>query len=347
MKTPTPRSARTVLCLAAWAACLPYLALKTAWVSGSHIGIPEGSPLREGGGLLAAANALGVVLDSCVVVLALALVRPWGARLPAWLMLVPLWAATGFLSPILIAFPVQSLHAAVAGGGASSAGSAGTSAESELLDSWVWTTVYTGFVLQALALGALFVLYGRARWRSLIDGPVRPAGRPESAVRPSHALLGSLGALLPGAVHAMWAAGLGFGLDHERRAAYDADTVVTEASFTVLALLAAAGLLLAAGRRGGGRLLPPLVLVWTGSGALACWGGWLLLNSLAGVGGTLGKQPTAMMCALYAGQMLVGLGIAAFGARLLTRRAAYVRADAPVPSAASVPGAPHAGRLPA
>jgi hypothetical protein len=68
MKTSTARSAPHVLCLVAGAACLPWLSLRTAWVSGSHIGIPEGSPLREGGGMLAAANALGVVLDSFVVV---------------------------------------------------------------------------------------------------------------------------------------------------------------------------------------------------------------------------------------------------------------------------------------
>jgi hypothetical protein len=76
-------------------------------------------------------------------------------------------------------------------------------------------------------------------------------------------------------------------------------------------------------------LLLPLALGWTGSGVLACWGAWLLFNSLTGIGGVLEKQPTATMLATYAGEMLVGLVIAGFGARLLVRRTTLVRAAPP------------------
>ncbi|HEV7626723.1 MAG TPA: hypothetical protein VGO89_09505, partial [Streptomyces sp.] len=138
MKNSSPKGMPTVVCLIAIAACVPYLSLKIAWVLGAPVGIPDGSPLREGGGMLVAVNALSVVLDSLVVVLALALTRPWGRRLPAWLTLLPLWAATGLLSPILVAFPVQLLHGAVTGDADPAAKSRGAAAQGELLDGWVW-----------------------------------------------------------------------------------------------------------------------------------------------------------------------------------------------------------------
>ncbi|MBN3928512.1 hypothetical protein IQ279_02425 [Streptomyces verrucosisporus] len=103
------------------AACLPYLALKTAWLCGLHIGIPEGSAPRapENTTSLALANSLTVAMDAAVValVLVLALTLPRGRRLPAWLTALPLWTATGLLTPIAIAVPVLSLLAAAAATG--------------------------------------------------------------------------------------------------------------------------------------------------------------------------------------------------------------------------------------
>jgi hypothetical protein len=246
---------RTVLSLLAVTACLPYLSLKIAWVLGSGIGIPEGSPLREGGSTLTAVNALTIVMDALVVVLVLALTRPWGRRLPSWLLTLPLWAATGLLGPILVAFPAQMLYAALAPAAERSGTSQGLTQDA-LLDGWVWSTVYTGFVLQALALITLFVLYGRERWGHLLRGPVTPGGGTPAVPR-SFAVPAAFGALLPAAVHAV-----------EAFRADASEVAITEAAFTLFALLAAAGLLLAA-RHGGARPLGvPFAAVWAGSG---CW----------------------------------------------------------------------------
>lgn len=316
MKQPgSKKPLRTLLSLVAVAACLPYLSLKVVWVSGGVTGIPAGSPLREGGGTLAAVNALTIVLDALVVVLVLALTRPWGRRLPAWLLTLPLWTATGLLGPILAAFPVQALHGALSGGGAGaeSAESAGGSrglTQNELLDGWVWSTVYTGFVLQGLALCTLFVLYGRERWGRVLRGPVTPRGA-APAVPVRFAVAAGLGALLPGAVHF----GRAFGAD-------GFDAAVTEGAFALFALLAAAGLLLAARRGGAGPLRLPLAAVWAGSGVLACWGGWWILSVLTVFGQRPSDAPSALTLSTYAVQMLIGLVIAGFGARLLVRRAA-------------------------
>lgn len=53
---------RRILRGVAIAACVPYLLLKTAWVFGSHIGIPEGSRLLDADTPLLVGNAAGVLM---------------------------------------------------------------------------------------------------------------------------------------------------------------------------------------------------------------------------------------------------------------------------------------------
>jgi hypothetical protein len=325
MTNSTPGRLRTVLSVMAVAACVPYLSLKVAWVSGSWIGIPAGSPLREEGASLAAINTLTIVMDAFVVVLALALTRPWGQRLPSWLPALPLWAATGLLGPIAVGFPVQVLYAALAPEPDTAGGSGGT--QNDLVEGWVSNTVYTGFVLQALALSALFLLYGRARWGRLLRGRVTPHGE-KPLVRMWFAVPVALGALLLAAVHAMWTLGAGPGLGDSRDtggdAAHGTDTAIAESAFALFALLAAAGVLLAAQRGGVRPLKAPLAACWAGSGVMACWGAWWGLSAFTLGGGALAEALTPTTLAVYAGQMLVGLVIAGFGARLLVRRSALV-----------------------
>ncbi|MEJ8644856.1 hypothetical protein WKI68_33535 [Streptomyces sp. MS1.HAVA.3] len=61
----------------ALAATVPYLALKTAWLAGSQIGIPAGSVLSEPGLFLTVANSVTLAMDACVILLVLVLTRPW------------------------------------------------------------------------------------------------------------------------------------------------------------------------------------------------------------------------------------------------------------------------------
>ncbi|MFD0510995.1 hypothetical protein ACFQ0Q_11320 [Streptomyces aureus] len=42
--TPRTDRLRRVLRAVAVVSCLPYLAVKAAWIAGSHLGIPDGSP---------------------------------------------------------------------------------------------------------------------------------------------------------------------------------------------------------------------------------------------------------------------------------------------------------------
>ncbi|MFE3938543.1 hypothetical protein ACFXPJ_33500, partial [Streptomyces goshikiensis] len=180
---PSLGAGRRVLRGVALAATVPYLVLKSAWLSGSRAGIPEGSPLLEPGMFLTLANAVTLAMDACVILLVLALTRPWGMRLPPWLLTVPAFAATGLLTPILTAFPAQLLIRAVDPGARAPA----EGAVRPFLDSWVFTVVYTGFTVQGLALAGLFVPHARERGGRHWHGVRGPRGPPPPGRGPSPA----------------------------------------------------------------------------------------------------------------------------------------------------------------
>jgi hypothetical protein len=296
---------------------VPYLGLKAAWIAGSHLGIPEGSPLLDDRLTMAVINGLSVLLDSAVIVLALVLTRPWGLKVPAWLLAFPVWVATGLLAPIMAGFPAQLVVRAFAGGSASDQG------HEPFLHEWVFTVVYSGFILQGFALGALFVLYARDRWGHLWRGRVWEL--PVGAMGPAHralAVAAAVLALLPLTLHLLWACGGTAGLSEGRAADRGGDFYVLEAVYVLFLLAAVGGGFLLAFRRG--RALPvavPLGLAWVGSGAAACWGGWLTLASLGGVE-DIADRPTPLMYLAYAGQMLVGFLVAAIGAYYFAERSA-------------------------
>ena len=315
--TAGPGRTRRILRAVAVVSCVPYLALKAAWVAGSHVGIPEGSSLLDDRLTMAVINGLSMLLDSAVIVLALVLTRPWGLRVPAWLLAFPVWVATGLLAPVMAGFPAQLVVRAFGAGGASPAG------REAFLDAWVFAVVYTGFIAQGLALGGLFVLYARGRWGHMWRGRVWDL--PVGAVGPAHRALAVAAAVLalpPLTLHSLWACGVSAGLGEGRAADRGGEFHVLEALYVVFLLAAVAGAVLLAFRRG--RALPvavPLSLVWVGSGAVACWGGWLSLASLGGPA-DLADRPTPLMNLAYAGQMLVGLLVAAIGVHHFAERSA-------------------------
>ncbi len=308
---------RRILRAVAVLSCVPYLGLKAAWIAGSQVGVPERSGLLDDRVGMAVINGLSVLVDSAVIVLALVLTRPWGLRVPAWLLAFPVWVATGLLAPIMAGFPAQLVVRAFGGSSASDQG------HEPFLHEWVFTVVYTGFILQGLALGGLFVLYARDRWGYLWRGRVWEL--PVGVVGPAHRALAAVAAvlaLLPLTLHVLWACGVTAGLSEGRAADRGGDFHVLEAVHAVFLVAAVAGGFLLAFRRG--RALPaavPLGLAWVGSGAAACWGGWLTLASLGGVE-DIADRPTPLMNLAYAGQMLVGFLVAAIGVYYFAERSA-------------------------
>ncbi|POX46769.1 hypothetical protein C3489_31240 [Streptomyces sp. Ru71] len=319
-----PDRPRRALRAVAIASCVPYLCLKAAWIGGSRVGIPDGSALLEHRATMAVANSVTVAMDAAVIVLALLLTRPWGLRVPAWLLALPAWVATGLLAPIMAGFPLQMLVTAL--------GAAKHTSGRPFLDDWVFGVVYTGFILQGLSLGALFVRYARERWGRLWRGRVwdLPAGVLGGAQRTT-AVAAVVLALLPLAAHAVWLTGSTAGLSAGRVADRGGSFYVMEALYVVFLACALSGALLLAFRWG--RPLPvalPLALAWLGSGATACWGGWLAVASLTGVE-DIADRPTPLMDLTYAGHMIVGMLVAVVGGYFLAERSASAgRRSAPI-----------------
>ncbi|WP_431045046.1 hypothetical protein ACQUSR_26080 [Streptomyces sp. P1-3] len=315
--TPRPTALRPALRAVAIAACLPYVALKAAWICGSRVGIPEGSALRDAGVGLALINAATLLMDGAVVVLALLLTQPWGRRVPAWLLALPMWGATGLLAPIMTGFPLQLLIRALGGSTRKDADDA-----EPFLDEWVYGVVYGGFIVQGLALGTLFVLYARDRWAPLWRG--RLGELPEGATGPAYrvvAVVTALLALLPVVMHLMWASGVTAGLGEQQAKEHTSDIACLDAVYALFTAAAAAGVLMVAFRWG--RRVPlrvPLALGWLGSGAPACWGGWMTLAAL-GVAPDDPKAPSQVVDLTYAVQMIIGGLLVAVGAFFFAERA--------------------------
>ncbi|MBD3578951.1 MULTISPECIES: hypothetical protein [Streptomyces] len=296
---------------AAVAATLPYLALKTAWLAGSDIGIPEGSVLLEPTVFFTVANAVTMAMDAAVIVLALLLTRPWGRRVPAPLLLVPAFTATGLLTPIIAGFPAQLVLRAVGLGADPAARAAGES----FLHGWVYLVVYGGFIVQGLALAGLFVPYARRRWGGVWQGP--GGTRLPSPTGVAAGAAAALGTVL-GALYVYWAFGGTAWLGAERAAQHSAETGAVSAVHAVCALLAGwCAVLLARG--GTRRPVWPLAAGWTGAAAALCWGLYLLAVPLAPGIGEGGGTPSVILLA-YAAQVVTGCLAAAVLTAFATRR---------------------------
>ncbi|MET9960836.1 hypothetical protein ABZ128_17595 [Streptomyces sp. NPDC006326] len=312
--SPAPGAWRRTLRAVAIAATVPYLSLKISWLAGSHLGIPEGSVLREPGtAFFISLNALTVLMDLSVVLLALVLTRPWGLRVPSWLLVLPVFTATGLLTPIVLGFPGQLLVRAVGLGPEETLPAGGR----PFLEPWVFDVVYPGFIVQAVALAGLFTGYARERWGGPWQGVL--GGRlPSSTGVVAGAAAVTASAVAAGYLY--WAFGGTAGQNAAQVAEYSSDRVVVHVVNAICALAGAVGAVLLA-RGGDRRAVWPLAGAWIGSAAALWWGMWLMTALLSSDFGPE-EQPTTATALIYAGQMITGLLGAAVVARFLTGRRA-------------------------
>ncbi|MBW0117612.1 hypothetical protein [Pseudonocardia abyssalis] len=228
--------------LLGWAAAagtLPYLTLKALWITGSDVGTTD--PALVHGTAMVALNGVTAVLDLVVVALALALTHPVGRRLPAWLVLLPMWVGTGLLVPVAVGILPATLLA-----------TADPSTPPDFLEPWVRPLVYGGFAWQAVFLLAAFALHARSRWT--------PA-RGTSPLLPATATGGVVLAVLAGVLHVVLAVRIGVPA-----------VAVQETVSALLAFLGAAGVVALV--RGSAHRVTAVVAAWTGSAALFAWGLW-------------------------------------------------------------------------
>ncbi|WP_433253566.1 hypothetical protein ACQPYK_10405 [Streptosporangium sp. CA-135522] len=267
------------------AGTLPYITLKLIWLTGGSAGIDDPVMLRDGGffGL----NLLTFGLDAVALLIALAFVRPWGFRIPAGLILAPMWVGIGLLVPLpLVVVPVflADLFGGtpfVAGGGP--------------VAGWVFAVVYAGFTCQAFGLVAGFVFHARRRWpgmftRRTSEGAAGPTQELQVFVAGGAMIV----ALILAAFNLSWLLGFAVGLPAGALADRSLASWLQGAVSVLLPIAGAAGLLAIVRRRSGRPLWVPVTLAWIGSGGMFGWSMWMLLVTLT---------PTALKAAPGGGAM--------------------------------------------
>lgn len=278
------------LAVAAALGTLPYLLLKTFWLTGNPVGVED--PALISSSSMVALNAATAVLDLAVVALAFTLTSAWGRRLPAVAVLLPAWVATGLLGPIALTGLPAALVAAATGSG-DALGLAG----------WVRPTVYGGFTWQAVFLLAAFAVYARERWSAAVrrpapaDGPVATLLRACAGGGVATAVLGAVLALLGGVLAGGWV------------------PVVGAAANAVFPLAGAVGVLaLARGRVAGRARTAAVVAAWCGSAAAFSGGLWTAVTTLGTTDLAAAGNPAAglaELCCLLAGFALAVAGLLA------------------------------------
>ncbi|MFC6016007.1 hypothetical protein ACFP2T_07350 [Plantactinospora solaniradicis] len=262
--------------VAGWAAVAAagiYVVLKVLWICGSSVGISDLGGVSRSQWVVdnVITGALGVI----GMIAGLATVRPWGTRLPVWLLGVPMWVGAGLLAPFVVLVPATGIFFAL--GWWSPTPPAVDRAE-PVLRPWIFLIVYGSFIVLGVALAIALACYARDRFGPLVRGTVAEGG-----VGATHGVQVPLawlaGALAAGLVilRLYWALGGTAGLAVEPRAGWlrFGDTVTA-----LQVALGAAGLLGMVHRWPTRvRFVVPLAAVWLGAGGMV-GAGFLAMPSI-------------------------------------------------------------------
>jgi len=261
--------------IAGWvavAAALVYVGLKALWVAGSMFGVRDlhGTTRLD----WAVDNIVTGALGLAGVAVALATVRPWGRRLPVWLVATPMWIGGGLLAPLLILLPALGIFALAGWWSPPPAPAEPTEPE---LEPWTFVIVYGSFVVLGAALLLALAGYARARFGAALRASVgSAAASPTRAAQVPLAWLAAAFAAVLAVLRLWWALGGSPG-------PIDAWTRLGHAVTAAEAVAGAAGLLTIvhgwAPRR---PLALPLLAVWLGAGGMLAAGALSLPNLLSG-----------------------------------------------------------------
>jgi hypothetical protein len=297
------RAARLIAGYGAIAAAVPYLALKIVWLGGGSLGVADSRLMGEPSML--ALNAITAAMDLVGVALALAFTHRWGQRLPAWLLLPPIWVATGLLVRFVIGVPIAGILEAFRSGAVLRAGGP--------VEPWVYVVVYIGFAGMGIGLLTAFFLYARTRWAATLESTMH-AVQP-GATRDVQVVLANGAAMLAlvlSALHLAWAFGAGSlvnGID------------------AVMMMGAAAGILMMAHRIGGTvRFWLPLTMTWIGGGSMFAWGLWQMINVLGQTALMRGTQGMALVNLVGLSRLIVGMLLGLLTVFVVAERHAQMKA---------------------
>ena len=293
-------AARVIAAYGAIASALPYLALKVVWIGGGTLGVADRSMMQDTS--MVVLNAITAAMDVVGISLALAFTHHWGRRIPAWLLLPPMWVATGLLARFVVGVPIAAILSALAPqslpritGGP--------------VEGWVYLLVYLEFAGLGIGLIVAFFLYARTRWTEVFEPPayVLPS-RASSAVQVVLANATASVAILLGVLSLAWAFGATVGLPPEAAARRTIVGSLINGIDSVLMIAAGAGVLMMIHRVG--ESLPrwlPLAMTWAGTGSLFGWGLWQTINVLGETALMQGADGGAFVNLAGLLRMLVGL----------------------------------------
>jgi hypothetical protein len=266
-------TARLVVGYATVVVALPYLSLKIVWLAGGTLGVADRAMMHDAS--MIALNAITAGMDLVAIAIALAFTHSWGLKLPAWLVLPPIWVATGLLVQFVTGVPVALIASLLSG-----INSAPTT--SGPVHVWVYALVYPAFAGLGIGLTLSFALYSRVRWGQTLQSEFR--NEMSGAAQIVHVPLANAAVVMAAAVaalHLTWACGGTVGMPDELVARRTVSARLLEGINAVTMLSAPAGILLMRHRvREGRRFWVPLSFAWVGSGYLFAWGLWHLVNVL-------------------------------------------------------------------
>ncbi|MFC5831357.1 hypothetical protein [Nonomuraea insulae] len=289
MTEEAPGIGRLTAAIVAIAAMLPYLTLKILWLTGSTVGVSD--PYLMSDPAMVGLNAMTFGMDAVGLLLALAFTMRWGLRLPAWLVLAPLWVGTGLLSVVVVTAPII---VATAGMAAFSGGP---------IEPWVYMMVYGGFMGQGVGLMVAFTLYARDRWPVVFTAaPPDQRPGPTRSLQEVMAWGALMAAVVVGGVRLSWVFGEPFA------------AAAQDGLKGLLGIAGAVALVLLVKGRGGFWPAP----AWLGSGCLFGWGLYAMI--LRSVGGPLGAGMSGAADLVELFGMLTGLVMGMCGALVLVER---------------------------
>lgn len=165
----------------------PYLLVKLSWVVGALLGLaPIGEGFDRAGWVLL--NTVTIGMAGIGIALALALVRPWGMRIPGWLVAFCAWTGAGFLVSIL---PFAVLSTVLDAGRGKAADSGG---DDPVMPGWEGVLIQFSFIGMGLGLALAVPAYLHRRWPEAFARRVGDGALPlRHGLLPSRASLVSSG----------------------------------------------------------------------------------------------------------------------------------------------------------
>jgi hypothetical protein len=258
-------STRAVFAYGAALAMTPYLLIKVSWVVGALFGlVPRDA--RFSVASVVVLNTVTIGMAAAGIALALALIRPWGERIPAFMVLSCAWVGGGFLVPML---PYAVVDTFISAGGDASGH------EAPLMPAWEYSWLQVSFLGMGVGLAVALPFYLLARWPAAFDGTIGDDATavPSTRVfRSRAALIALVGALVIGVLDLYWAVGGTAGLGHP--SARDLSWYLQVGNTGIWSLVGAWGIWVVARGRPAVPVWIPVSASWLVSGFLVAWGGW-------------------------------------------------------------------------